>query len=735
MSNLVGESLNEAAADAIVRRLRLRLDPRDDPMANGPPGMIVRQSVAANAPIEPGTVVTVWVTTGVVVPTLVGLTAEAAHQQLAAKGLQAKRSELVRDRDPGVVVEQSPEAGIVVPREAVVGFSVAVLEAVRVPDVSGRSRGDAVRLLTASRLTGSFTSDEDSTLTPGLASGQDPPPGTEVSAGATVRVRVASGVRVPSVIGSTSGEARARLTSTGLNAESREIRTESSRSNIVFEQTPAAGQLVARGTAVVVSVALPPLVTVPDVRGRQRGEAAGQLSAARLRSDVADDPAAALAPGLVSAQAPAPGSQVDAGTIVRLQIAVGVVVPSVIGSSANDAQARIASVGLRGNVREVRTGAARAGTVFQQLPVADERVARGSVVELSLARAPLVSVPDLAQRTRAEAESLTAAAQLVIAFEGDAASTMPPDRISRQDPAAGASVEAGATVHAVVATGVLVPAVTTMPVRSARATLVSAGLRVDERGEVNDRVAELTVLRQSPESNARVAIGSLIRLVVAVRRTVTVPDFVGRRRGEVEQLLAPTGPVASFEEATTSDAGAVAGSVVQQVPPAGTVVGTGTAVRIVLVRAEQGAVPPAPPAPPPTPAPGPTPAAPAQGWRAYIIANLTYYLAQPAFIQIMPWLAGLGLFSAVAYRFYKANPPSVEPTARAALDQTPPEPPPPPMPHVNLDPHGSPVTSRLEVGGPGLIQFEVRIRTGNELDQQALACEGPLTGEERRVYE
>jgi hypothetical protein len=87
----------------------------------------------------------------------------------------------------------------------------------------------------------------------------------------------------------------------------------------------------------------------------------------------------------------------------------------------------------------------------------------------------------------------------------------------------------------------------------------------------------------------------------------------------------------------------------------------------------------------------------------------------------------------VAYRFFKANPP-VQPPARAVLDQEP-EPPPPPIPQVNLAPRADQVTSRLEVNGPGLIQFEVRLRAGHELDQQSLSVDGPLTGEERRVYE
>ncbi|MDH4063122.1 MAG: PASTA domain-containing protein, partial [Acidobacteriota bacterium] len=331
MPNLVGRTAEEAAADGAVRKLRLRITPRDDPMADGRPGIIVRQSIAASSPVDPGSAVTVWVATGVVVPPLVGLGADAARRTLDAKGLQGRFSEVVRDRDAGTIVEQTPGAGVVVSRGAAVGLSVAVLEMARVPDLVGRDRREAVNLLTASRLTGEFGDDQESALAPGLVSAQNRRPGSQVPVGTAVQVRVASGVVVPSVIGATSREARARITSSGLTVESREVRTDRSAADVVFEQVPGAGQRVARGTNVLLSVAIPSLVTVPDVGRRNRADAVGQLASARLKADVANDVASELAPGLVTSQDPAPGAQVVAGSAVRLMVAVGVEVPSVVG--------------------------------------------------------------------------------------------------------------------------------------------------------------------------------------------------------------------------------------------------------------------------------------------------------------------------------------------------------------------------------------------------------------------
>jgi beta-lactam-binding protein with PASTA domain len=239
-----------------------------------------------------------------------------------------------------------------------------------------------------------------------------------------------------------------------------------------------------------------------------------------LRSAFTNDEASEFDPGLVTAQDPAAGSEVEAGTVVRLRVATGVLVPNVVGSNPDDAQARARSSGLAATVTEVRTDAARSGTVFEQQPGAGQSVARGSTLQLSVARTPLAVVPNLIERTRAEATDAAGAVRLVVTFEEDRDSTLPPDRVTRQDPAAGVPVEIGTTMRVAVATGVAVPDVSGVPVGTARGRLEAAGLRAAEEREVTASRPESTVLRQSPEAPAVVARGSVVRLVVAAVQTV-----------------------------------------------------------------------------------------------------------------------------------------------------------------------------------------------------------------------
>jgi hypothetical protein len=91
------------------------------------------------------------------------------------------------------------------------------------------------------------------------------------------------------------------------------------------------------------------------------------------------------------------------------------------------------------------------------------------------------------------------------------------------------------------------------------------------------------------------------------------------------------------------------------------------------------------------------------------------------------WIVGIGAVAVVAYRFFRAN--------RTGVDKKPPEPPRSPPHQVKLDPHVDALTSRLEVSGRALVQFEVRIRTGVDAGEQSLSVEGSLTGEDRRLYE
>ncbi len=78
-------------------------------------GEIVGQLPAAGTQAEKGTLVDVVVARGeqgVAVPNLVGMTSEEATEALAEAGLTVQSVEVQAEAEVGVVVDQSPEAGV-----------------------------------------------------------------------------------------------------------------------------------------------------------------------------------------------------------------------------------------------------------------------------------------------------------------------------------------------------------------------------------------------------------------------------------------------------------------------------------------------------------------------------------------------------------------------------------------------------------------------------------------------
>ena len=277
MPNLVGRSFTMAERDPGVVKLKLRLIPQDDFVATGLPGTITRQSVPPGSGIEAGRSVTVVLATGVVVPQVVQQQADLAERQLAAAGLKALRSEVVSDQTSGVVLRQVPEAGVVVARGAAVAMTIAVPKRVPIPSVVGRTRADATQLLAQAGLRANALDDGASVAPPDQVVAQVPTAGTEVVVGAAVRITVATGVEVPNLSGLSASEAQRTVAERGLSFEDFDQETTGAPAGRVFQQQPAAGTMVTRGSrvqaivAVAIRPAVPPAAPVtPPPPGPQR---------------------------------------------------------------------------------------------------------------------------------------------------------------------------------------------------------------------------------------------------------------------------------------------------------------------------------------------------------------------------------------------------------------------------------------------------------------------------------
>jgi len=205
----------------------------------------------------------------VAVPSLLGLPLAAAEQALARAGLKpGRRAEQESRYAPGTVIGQSPDPGDEVPPDVPIDLVLAVPICPTDPDLRGRTLEEATALIAASGLTqGAVTRRPTRDEADGAVLAQDPPAGARVAPGAAV--------------------------------------------------------------SLVVAIAPPPSVLVPDLVGRSRAEAELLLRQAELGiGEVSEKPAGR--PDRVLAQMPKPGTEVSPGSTVSLVVSASLPVEVLI---------------------------------------------------------------------------------------------------------------------------------------------------------------------------------------------------------------------------------------------------------------------------------------------------------------------------------------------------------------------------------------------------------------------
>jgi beta-lactam-binding protein with PASTA domain len=209
----------------------------------------------------------------------------------------------------------------------------------------------------------------------------------------------------------------------------------------VVDQDPDAGVEVDPGTAVDLQLGSeePDVVVVPDVVGMSADEAEDTIVDAGLRPGLRSGEG-----GIVQSQSPAAGSEVELLASVDLVMVAEpeeeVVVPDLVGKEVADAQAAL----LAGQL-ELGLVTGSGDVVRAQDPPAGERALAGSSVNISVESSvepvALAAVPDLVGLMVPEARRACQAVGLVL---GDTPSTE--SEISSQQPVPGLLVPVGSTV-------------------------------------------------------------------------------------------------------------------------------------------------------------------------------------------------------------------------------------------------------------------------------------------------
>jgi beta-lactam-binding protein with PASTA domain len=216
-----------------------------------------------------------------------------------------------------------------------------------------------------------------------------------------------------------------------------------------------------------------------------------------------------------------------------------------------------------------------------------------------------VTVPNVVNQLEAAARTAITNANLVVGtVTQQPSATVAAGRVISQNPAGNGnvSVAAGSAVNMVVSTGpvptpgpVAVPNVVNQTQTAATAAITGAGLVL---GTVTQRssttVVAGSVISQNPSAGTSVSLGSQVALVVSTG-PVAVPNVVNLTQAAATTSLTGAG-LALGAVSQQSSATVPSGSVISQNPAAGTGVGAGSAVALVV---STGPVAPPPPPPPP----------------------------------------------------------------------------------------------------------------------------------------
>jgi eukaryotic-like serine/threonine-protein kinase len=131
-------------------------------------------------------------------------------------------------------------------------------------------------------------------------------------------------------------------------------------------------------------------VRVPNVHGLTRAAAVARARADDLRVAVITSHSSAPV-GTVIAQRPAPGARLSDGGAVAVTLSSGpppVEVPQLVGEQTASAQTILSRAGLDAHVASVPAPGVTPGVVVAQSPPASKSLARGAVVDLSVAETP-----------------------------------------------------------------------------------------------------------------------------------------------------------------------------------------------------------------------------------------------------------------------------------------------------------------------------------------------------------
>ena len=130
-------------------------------------------------------------------------------------------------------------------------------EKATVPNVKGKGKEDAIKLLEDSKLKAEIIEENSKTVKEGFVVSQETDPDTEVFAGDVVKIHVSKGIEkaeVPEVIGKTEAEAKEILEENGFIVIIVPQEDSSKENGVILKQGIDAGKTVEKGSSITITV-------------------------------------------------------------------------------------------------------------------------------------------------------------------------------------------------------------------------------------------------------------------------------------------------------------------------------------------------------------------------------------------------------------------------------------------------------------------------------------------------
>ncbi|MER5178658.1 Stk1 family PASTA domain-containing Ser/Thr kinase [Streptomyces sp. NPDC002896] len=207
--------------------------------------------------------------------------------------------------------------------------------------------------------------------------------------------------KAPNFVGETQSDAKKMATNVDLKLDITQKTCEDQPKGNVCSQDPKAGTTVNKNDTISLVVSKgAPKVAVPNVIDKDVDAATEQLERKGFevetkKTESSEDP------GTVLSQDPDPGTELEKGSTVTLEVAKKkeqTTVPDVTGQTCDAAKQQMKDSDLTGNCTEVESATVEAGKVIQTVPSAGTPADPGSAVTIQIAKAPAtqnVTVPDV----------------------------------------------------------------------------------------------------------------------------------------------------------------------------------------------------------------------------------------------------------------------------------------------------------------------------------------------------